>query len=77
MKSFFSRFVVAVVTLPIVFTAYAAVYYGIGLLTMADDITAYVPVGPLLYNLPAIGFGYVVTIVSLPHLNRLLKKIID
>jgi len=77
MKSVLRRFAVAVVTLPIVFTAYAALYFGIGLLTMADDITAYVPVGPLFYNLPAIGFGYVVTIVALPQLNRLIKKIID
>jgi hypothetical protein len=77
MKFYVRRFIVAVVTLPIVFTVYAALYFGIGLLTMADDITAYVPIGPYLYNLPAIGFGYVVTIMLLPQIYNLVDRLTD
>jgi hypothetical protein len=76
MKFYLRRFIVAVVTLPIVFTVYAALYFGIGLLTLADA-NDFVPIGPYLYNLPAIGFGYVVTIVLLPQIYNLVDRLTD
>jgi hypothetical protein len=76
MKFYVRRFIVAVVTLPIVFTVYAALYFGLGSLAL-NEVDTFVPLGPYLYNLPAIGFGYVVTVVLLPQIYNLVNRLTD
>jgi hypothetical protein len=76
MKFYVRRFIVAVVTLPVAFTAYAALYFGLGSLAL-NQVDTFVPIGPFLHNLPAIGFGYVVTIVLLPQIYNLVDRLTD
>jgi hypothetical protein len=76
MKFYVRRFIVAVVTLPIVFTVYAALYFGLGSLAL-NEVDTFVPLGPFLHNLPAIGFGYVVTVVLLPQIYNLVNRLTD
>lgn len=72
MKYVIRRFVFGIVTLPIAFAGYGLVYFGLGLLSEfgGASVTAY------LYNLTAIGFGYVVVVTFMPQVLGLVDKVV-
>ena len=67
------RFVFAIVTLPIVATAYGLIYFGIGLVSLDGNAS----VTAFLLNLPAIAFGYVVVVSFYSQLAKLIEKVIE
>lgn len=72
MKFVIRRAVFAVITMPIIFVAYGALYFGLGLLTEMNSVS----VGAYLENLYSIGFTYTLAMMFLPQLLRLVDKVV-
>lgn len=72
MKFVIRRAVFAVITMPIIFVAYGALYFGLGLLTETNSVS----VGAYLDNLYPIGITYTLAMMFLPQLLRLVDKVV-
>ena len=69
---YFRRAIFSVITMPFVFVAYGALYFGLGILADTNSVS----VGAYLDNLIPMGITYTLAILFLPQLLRLVDKVV-